>query len=144
MAIYTPALRPVVYTGELPRKLWEVRARKVPILKNGDIVIIPELTAVLLVKKNGFSFFDGELSITHGTQNSEDGTTKSEDGTTKSEDEIGEYSLPNVSDIDTLTRDELITALMFVGVKGGNKKDETLKELLLGYLPKQEENDIEN
>jgi len=137
MAIYTPALRPVVYTGELPRKLWEVRARKVPILKNGDIVIIPELTAVLLVKKNGFSFFDGELSITHGTQNSEDGTTKSED-------EIGEYSLPNASDIDILTRDELITALMFVGVKGGNKKDETLKELLLGYLPKQEENDIEN
>ena len=137
MAVYTPNLQLVRYSGETPRKLWEIKARNVPTLNKGDLVLLNEVTAVLMVKKHGFEMVDNSKlsfgenfageSVVETTPNG-DGTTQ--DGEAKQE----EYKLPLASEIMNLSDEEIKEACKYVGV-ATNKKIENLKSLLLPYLP---------
>lgn len=226
MSIHTPNLAFVKYTGEAPRKLWEARARKVPTLEKGDVVLLPAVTAVLMQKKYGFEKFDNEELFFAGENNQEDVNNSLniklpegmkeeekekfektvlefledysnslnaptynisdeelleailsalEDGDFKREElseydlrlleahekvqeieesedikiiddgvsgdgldesqSIKEYILPTKKDLDILDEEQIKFACKHVGIKIGNKRIDTLKGLLLGYLP---------
>ncbi len=66
MKIYTPNLAFLKYTGEVSRKLWEARSKNAPILENGDVVLLPEVTAVLLAKRHGFKKLDNQELVFAG------------------------------------------------------------------------------
>lgn len=138
MAVYTPNLQLVRYSGETPRKLWEIKARNVPTLNKGDLVLLNEVTAVLMVKKHGFEMVDNS-KLSFG----ENFASESVVETTQNEDEITqerevtpeEYKLPLASEIVNLSDEEVKEACKYVGITTSKKKVETLKELLLPYLP---------
>lgn len=140
MAVYTPNLQLVRYNGETPRKLWEIKARNVPTLNKGDLVLLNEVTAVLMVKKHGFEMVDNSKlsfgknfaseSVVETTPNGDETT---QDGEAKQE----EYKLPLASEIMELSDAEIKAACKYVGVSVSNKKIDTLKSLLLPYLPQE-------
>ena len=174
MAVYTPNLQLVRYEGETPRKLWEIKARSVPTLTKGDLVLLDATMAVLMVKKHGFVmadnskllFLDGEPkenfagetlddttkdgddTTKEGDDTTKDGddttkegddTTKDGDDTTKDGDDTTqneEYKLPLASAISELSDEELKAACKYVGLPT-NKKVDTLRGLLLPYLPQE-------
>lgn len=161
MAVYTPNLQLVRYSGETPRKLWEIKARNVPTLNKGDLVLLNEATAVLMVKKHGFEMVDNsKLSFGENfasesvveTTSEVDETTPKVDETTSEVDETTpngdettqdgeakqeEYKLPLASEIMELSDAEIKAACKYVGVSVSNKKIDTLKSLLLPYLPQE-------
>ena len=144
MAVYTPNLQLVRYSGETPRKLWEIKARNVPTLNKGDLVLLNEVTAVLMVKKHGFEMVDNsKLSFGENfasesvveTVPEVDETTPNGDETTQDgEAKQEEYKLPLASEIMNLSDEEIKEACKYVGV-ATNKKIENLKSILLPYLP---------
>lgn len=155
MAVYTPNLQLVRYTGETPRKLWEIKARSIPTLNKGDLVLLDATTAVLMVKKYGFEMCDNS-KLTFGTEGedkilgamtSDTSAAKNESLTTTVTDMVKNafgfgddkkqdtYKLPLSSEIMTLSADEIIQACKYVGVSTSNKKLDNLKSLLLPYLP---------
>ena len=160
MAVYTPNLQLVRYEGETPRKLWEIKARSVPTLTKGDLVLLDATMAVLMVKKHGFVmadnskllFLDGEPKENFAgetlddttkdgddTTKEGDDTTKDGDDTTKDGDDTTqneEYKLPLASAISELSDEELKAACKYVGLPT-NKKVDTLRGLLLPYLPQE-------
>lgn len=133
MAVYVPNLKLVRYNGETPRKLWEIKARNVPTLNRGDLVLLNEVTAILMVKKHGFEMVDNsKLSF------SENFASESEVETTPNTDEtvVEAYKLPLASEIINLSDEEVKEACKYVGI-ATNKKIENLKSLLLPYLPQE-------
>lgn len=155
MAVYTPNLQLVRYTGETPRKLWEIKARNIPTLNKGDLVLLDATTAVLMVKKYGFEMCDNS-KLTFGTEGedkilgamtSDTSAPKNESLTTTVIDMVKNafgsgddkkqdaYKLPLASEIMTLSADEVIQACKYVGVSTSNKRLDNLKSLLLPYLP---------
>jgi hypothetical protein len=141
MAVYTPNLQLVRYNGETPRKLWEIKARNVPILNKGDLVLLNEVTAILMVKKHGFEMVDNsKLSFgeNFADENGDDTTQEGDDTTQEGDDTTQEeYKLPLASQIMELSDEEIKAACKYVGLSVSNKKIDTLKSLLLPYLPQE-------
>ncbi len=156
MAIHTPNLQLVRYTGDTPRKLWEVKARTVPTLNKGDLVLLDAVTAVLMVKKYGFEMVDNSLlklaedevenqeepklpeepkqvNSAGESDETDDKSIKGDDGV--SGDGGGEYKLPLASQVMELSNDEIKEACKYVGISTSRKKIENLKALLIPYLP---------
>ncbi|QDF28988.1 hypothetical protein [Halarcobacter anaerophilus] len=52
--IHTPNLRALRYKGDFSKKLFEVRADKLPILEKGDFVIVDKMTSVSLKRRGLF------------------------------------------------------------------------------------------
>lgn len=57
--VFIPGLKLIIYSGSAERKLWEAKDRTTPILKNGDLVILPQNTAALLCRKTDFNICEG-------------------------------------------------------------------------------------
>lgn len=156
MAIHTPNLQLVRYTGDTPRKLWEVKARTVPTLNKGDLVLLDAVTAVLMVKKYGFEMVDNSLlklaedevenqeepklpeepkhvNSAGESDETDDESIKGDDGV--SGDGGGEHKLPLVSQVMELSNDEIKKACKYVGISTSRKKIKDLKALLIPYLP---------
>lgn len=131
MAVHTPNLLLVRYVGETPRKLWEVKARSIPTLNKGDLVLLPATTAILMVKKYGF-----EMASSESLSFNENFAGESDEPLTPDEPLDQEYKLPFASEIMALSEDEIKTACKYVGI-ATNKKIDNLKSLLIPYLPIQ-------
>ncbi len=70
MQILIPGNRAVQYTGEHPRRLWEVGGAEAPNISNGSIIVVPILTARLLVRKDFEYYGDDAPIITVDAENS--------------------------------------------------------------------------
>jgi hypothetical protein len=171
MTVYTPNLQLVQYTGETPRKLWEVKARKTPVLQKGDLVLLDNVVAVLMVKKYGFEMVDNSLLTLKGVtpydfkdldiqnEDIENFANENQDGETQtvetqagdgadenlsntentgSTDEEEDFHLPKFEELESLDIESVKKALAYVGVKAGNRNIDTLKQILMPYLPKGE------
>lgn len=149
MAVYTPNLQLVRYTGETPRKLWEIKARSIPTLNKGDSVLLDATTAVLMVKKYGFEMGDNsKLTFGESVQSEAETVVVLEEEFIAEEEpffeeeiilediEVEEYKLPLASEIMNLSNDEVKRACKYVGI-ATNKKIDNLKSLLLPYLPQE-------
>ena len=158
MAVFAPNLQLVRYMGETPRKLWEIKARSVPTLNRGDLVLLNDVTAILMVKKYGFEMVDnsklefsenfaGEIKE-KSTENfageikdetTQEESTETQEESTEIKDESteikDEYKLPNASEIMNLSDEEIKEACKYVGISTGKKTIETLRSLLMAYLP---------
>lgn len=154
MAVYTPNLQLVRYKGETPRKLWEIKARSIPTLSKGDLVLLDATTAVLMVKKYGFEMVENSklvFSESFAGESQDDEVLDGQIQASKTsvvvnsiknalgfnDSKAAEYKLPLASNIMALSDDEIKEACKYVGVSLSNKKVETLRELLLPYLPKE-------
>ena len=172
MAIFTPNLALVKYVGEIPRKLWEARARKVPTLQKGDMVLLPEVTAILMCKKNGFILVDTqELSFAGENKEQksieeylsaigmseadiekfiEDNKQKEEENldsvdefikmedkmlSEKTSEDAEELVLPSKEKLEELDEETVKMLCNHLSITMGNKKLDTLKSILLPYLP---------
>jgi hypothetical protein len=50
--IFFVGTKAIRYTGENGKKFWEGGARVAPIINNGDIIIVTEMVAYALTRKN--------------------------------------------------------------------------------------------
>jgi hypothetical protein len=205
LVIHTPKLAAVRFIGSFDKKLFEVGARKLPILKKEDdnVIIVSELEAAMLIRQPHFeranieSLFiapnqeestneskeetdedktpqedgtptpnqeestdelkeetdeektpqeDGtptpnqEESTNESKEETDEEKTPQEDGTPtpNQEESTDELKLPFKEDIETLTDEEVKYFCERFGVKVGKKRTDTLKAMLLPYLPSRE------
>jgi predicted HTH transcriptional regulator len=80
LVIHTPKLAAVRFIGSFDKKLFEVGARKLPILKKEDdnIVIVSELEASMLVRQPHFERADIELLFVNESENTSTEKTQEE------------------------------------------------------------------
>jgi hypothetical protein len=70
--IHTPKLAAIRFIGNFQKKLFEVGARKLPILSTGDIVIVNEIESTLLLRQPHFERVDIEtLFVGENEENDE-------------------------------------------------------------------------
>jgi uncharacterized membrane protein YqiK len=66
MKIHTPNLKALKYVGQEPQRFKQLVAVRVfPILENGDIVIVPELTAHMMRKNKDFEAIDLNVLLSY-------------------------------------------------------------------------------
>jgi hypothetical protein len=151
LVIHTPKLAAVRFIGSFDKKLFEVGARKLPILKKEDdnVIIVSELEAAMLIRQPHFeranieSLFiapNEEESTNESKEETDEEKTPQEDGTQppNEEESTDELKLPFKEDIETLTDEEVKYFCERFGVKVGKKRTDTLKAMLLPYLPSRE------
>jgi hypothetical protein len=71
--IHTPKLAAIRFIGNFQKKLFEVGARKLPILSTGDIVIVNEIESTLLLRQPHFERVNIEtLFVSENEENNEE------------------------------------------------------------------------
>jgi predicted nucleic acid-binding Zn-ribbon protein len=71
--IHTPKLAAIRFIGNFQKKLFEVGARKLPILSTGDIVIVNEIESTLLLRQPHFERVNIEtLFVSENEENDEE------------------------------------------------------------------------
>ena len=132
MALYTPNLEALQYVGDSPRKLWEVGGRDVPVLEKGDIVLLAAVKAVLMAKKHGFELVQKEEIFA-----SEKEIEIPDALETVKNVSPPPHSIPSIEQLNELDFDEVKNLCRYFGVTVGNKKFETLQQLLIPHLQRQ-------
>lgn len=128
MKIHTPKLQAIRFVGDFEKKLFEIGARVLPILKKGDIVVVNEIEATMLLRQPHFTRVD--INTIFGDENQED---KSETSS-----EVVAEKLPFKEDLHNLTDEEIVLYCEKLGIKTGRRNIDTLKSILLSYLPSKE------
>ncbi|MFY9075342.1 hypothetical protein OZZ08_10285 [Malaciobacter mytili] len=70
--IHTPKLAAIRFIGNFQKKLFEVGARKLPILSTGDIVIVNEIESTLLLRQPHFERVDIETLFVGENEENDD------------------------------------------------------------------------
>lgn len=148
MKVYTPNLVLVEYNGKLPRKLWESKTVDMPTMKEGDRVLLPKITAVLMDRKRDFTIVDNKDIFANETSKKTHHTIESPNMTKEQLKEFAEeynardltvselYQPPTLEEIDTLNEESIFRACEYFGIKAGKRKADTVKPILMPYLKK--------
>lgn len=144
--IYTPTLKILRYIGEEERPLWEVRVKDTPTLKKGDLVVLNETVAILMLRKYGFELADDVFL--NSSKNIEEEYPIEENSTEEnstqefeedSENEEDNFIPPFKEELNSLSDEEIKKLAKHFDITVGNKKAENLKALIMPFLKSKED-----